>query len=206
MVKIGLRISRFRKSKGYTQEQFAKKIGVSKPSLLKFEKGEIENIPLGVAINIAKELDVDFGELFEIEGYGNIYKAKEAHIKVLEDSEEFLEKQVKELQERLKERKETIELLQSKIDIYKKFVFISAHTYITPYINKIDAEIELANTENERLKLIDRKKKFYEGVDSLFELYVDMGLLTKEEIEKFRKDEDGIYFSILKENKSDKLS
>lgn len=115
MRSIGDKISSIRKSEGFTQEQFAEKIGVSKPSLVKFERGEVDKIPIGVAVKMAKVLDENFGQLFEIEGCQFASAEQEALIKVLQDSENFLEKRVKELEKRIEEKDLIIELLRNEI-------------------------------------------------------------------------------------------
>lgn len=189
------KIRNLRKEKGLSQAEMAEMIGISQAAYGKIESGFTKSITIEVGKGISKALNIPFGELFEIDGTGT-------DIQKFETTINELQKKVTELEERLKERKEIIDLLQTKIDAYKKFVFISAQTYSIPYITKIDIEIESAKSEKEKANLIDRKKKFLEGVESLFQLYVDMGLLSKEELKKFRNEEEEIYFSILKDDKN----
>lgn len=195
MKPIGERIKELRKSKGISQVVMAEACGIKQSSYANIENGKTQTISIEVGKGIANALNVPFGELFDIDGTGT--ESQKFENKIIE-----LQGKVSELEERLKERKEIIDLLQTKIDAYKKFVFISAQTYSIPYITKIDSEIESAKLEKEKANLIDRKKKFLEGVESLFQLYVDMGLLSKEELKKFRNEEEEIYFSILKEDKN----
>ncbi len=108
-------IAKLRKESGFTQKEFAKKIGVSQPSLIKFEKGEDKIIPIGVAIKIAKELNVSFNELFGIEGSSE-YSLKQT-IRVNE-----MDESIKNLEERLTERKLTIDLLLKEKARLKKVI------------------------------------------------------------------------------------
>lgn len=50
--------------KGLTQEELRKRIGVSPNTLVKIEKGNYDNVRIGLAKKIAKELDCTVEELF----------------------------------------------------------------------------------------------------------------------------------------------
>lgn len=63
------RIAQQRKAKGYSQKKFAELIGVSHPSLIKFEKGEIDKIPIGAARIMSKLLETPMSVLFDIEDF-----------------------------------------------------------------------------------------------------------------------------------------
>ena len=66
--KFGKRLKELRKSKGFTQEQLAEKIGIEPPNISKLENGmhfpQPENIE-----KIAKVLDVDIQEMFTFEHF-----------------------------------------------------------------------------------------------------------------------------------------
>lgn len=64
---VSEKIIQGRKEKRYNQKDFAQLIGVSQPSLIKYERGETDLIPIGTAKKIAAELNISFNELFEIE-------------------------------------------------------------------------------------------------------------------------------------------
>lgn len=100
MNNIAEKLIRLRKNSGYTQKIFAEIIGVSQPSLVKFEKGETNIIQIGVAKKIANELDIPFNELFEIE-------SNNAATKLLELNYINLQKEY----EALKDNYDTIKVL-----------------------------------------------------------------------------------------------
>ena len=61
--KIGLNVSRFRKERGYTQENLALEAGLDRTYIPKVEKGKI-NITINSLEKIAKALKVNLIELF----------------------------------------------------------------------------------------------------------------------------------------------
>ncbi len=63
LLKIGTRIRELRKSKGFSQEEFAHEIGLDRTYMGSVERGE-RNIAAINLIRIAKALKVEVGELF----------------------------------------------------------------------------------------------------------------------------------------------
>jgi len=57
-------IKRYRKFKGLTQEELAKKVGLTKDTISKIELGKQENLGMKYLILIQEELDVTMSELF----------------------------------------------------------------------------------------------------------------------------------------------
>ena len=104
--KIGNKISVLRRAKGINQKEFAGEIGVSQPSLIKFEKGETDIIPLGVAKKLAQKLGVSFNELFEIE-------ANNAN---LDRYEELLRAQLEEFEQKVLYQEKMIERYEKQVD------------------------------------------------------------------------------------------
>ncbi|EDS77521.1 conserved domain protein [Clostridium botulinum C str. Eklund] len=49
---------------GIQQQELAKKLGIGRGTLLKIEKGNYDNVKIGLAKNIAKVLDMSVEELF----------------------------------------------------------------------------------------------------------------------------------------------
>lgn len=197
MEPVGEKIKQIRKSKGINQTVVADICGIKQSSYANIENGKTQTISIEVGKGIAKALGVSFVDLFEIET--NDPLAEENSIKM-----KSLEWELETLYDVLKERKEFIELLQKQIEAYKRFVFISTDIYVTPLIERINKKIESAKSEKERLKLIEQKKEVYERVDHILQFYIDMSLLTKEEVKKFREEEDGINLSILKKSNKSK--
>ena len=58
-MRIGDRIKLYRESKGWTQEELAKKIGVTPQAIYKYEKGIVTNIPLEKISVMSKALGID---------------------------------------------------------------------------------------------------------------------------------------------------
>jgi transcriptional regulator with XRE-family HTH domain len=91
------KISQLRKERGFNQKKFSELIGVSHPSLIKFEKGETDKIPIGVAKKMASLLKVSVGELFSFDDY--IEREKELK-KIFDDLENDGKKLVKYITEK----------------------------------------------------------------------------------------------------------
>ena len=71
MVKYGSRIKQARLKSKLTQLELSEKIKISQPALAKIESDTTENISLNIAKKIALALDIDFGELFDIDNIQN---------------------------------------------------------------------------------------------------------------------------------------
>ncbi|WP_338209360.1 helix-turn-helix domain-containing protein [Lactiplantibacillus paraxiangfangensis] len=63
---VGERMKHIREQKGLNADQLAKKIGVSRSTIYRYEKGDIEKVPVEVISNIADALDVDLTYLMGI--------------------------------------------------------------------------------------------------------------------------------------------
>ena len=59
-----MKIKLKRISRGWTQEDLSKKSGVSRNTIVKLEKGEIDGIRFGIIKKIAAALDTTVQELF----------------------------------------------------------------------------------------------------------------------------------------------
>lgn len=71
MANYGAKIKEARIKANKTQVELSEKVGISQPALAKIESNTTENISLNLALKIANELDVDFGELFNISNLKN---------------------------------------------------------------------------------------------------------------------------------------
>ena len=166
-------------------DQFALEIGVSKPSLIKYEKGEIEIIPLGVAIKIAKALDEYFLQLFEIESYQVSSADQEALIKVLQDSENFLDNKVKELEKRIEEKDLVIDLLKREREIYKQSVLHSFEYVYSSVIRELESKLSAAETEQEKNNLKRQIENETRSKEMMLKNFTDILFLSKQDIEHF---------------------
>lgn len=62
-----VRLRRTRKLKGMSQQELADKVGVSKATICRYERGKTENIKKGVLVKIAAELGVNYAYLLDID-------------------------------------------------------------------------------------------------------------------------------------------
>lgn len=62
-----VRLRRTRRLKGMSQQELADKIGVSKATICRYERGKVENIKKGVLVKIAAELGVSYAYLLDID-------------------------------------------------------------------------------------------------------------------------------------------
>lgn len=102
---FGKRIKEIRKSKGYTQEQLAEKIGIEPPNVSKLEKGLHFPLPENIE-KISNALNVDVKDLFDFKHFGSrqslVIELKK-YIDTASDKDiEFLYKIVQNLQQYLK--------------------------------------------------------------------------------------------------------
>ena len=67
MEKVNDKIRRLRKQKGLSQREVAQVAGIRQSSIASIEKGDTVNMSLESAVGIAKALEVNFNELFDIE-------------------------------------------------------------------------------------------------------------------------------------------
>jgi transcriptional regulator with XRE-family HTH domain len=67
--KLGAAIKRHRKAKGLTQPALAEAIGVPPSTIYRLERGEFKLPKPEKLQRIARALDVEFEELFEVAGY-----------------------------------------------------------------------------------------------------------------------------------------
>ena len=66
-IALGLNIALYRKKQRLTQEMLAEKVGISRTHLSNIEGINVDkSLSLDVLFNIADELDVEVGKLFEI--------------------------------------------------------------------------------------------------------------------------------------------
>jgi transcriptional regulator with XRE-family HTH domain len=194
MQSIGGKISSLRKSEGLTQEQFATEIGVSKPSLVKFEKGNIDIIPLGVAIKMAKVLNENFGQLFEIEGCQFASAEQEALIKVLQDSETFLENRVVSLEKRILEKDLVIESLKTTRNfLISEFIKHIETRLVRDGYWVIKQGYKYAKTDEEKSMVKDWIDKYDKERKGRYDNFVVQGLLTQTEIDQHLNEINSIY-------------
>lgn len=196
MNSISEKIIQGRKEKGFNQKHFAQAIGVSQPSLIKFERGETGLIPLGVAQKISEELDIPFVDLFEIKNKNYDHLIEE--LKLYKEGIERLEKDL--------EKKEAyIENLMYQIKTVRMhlvdFIVDTVEDWLESYLNYKDS------TESNFLKISEKVKndtKLSERIRHLqkdIKAYLRNGFFTLEDYEwnlKIRKEAGLPMIDILK--------
>ncbi len=104
MERINEKIKRLRKQKGLSQNEVATVAGVRQSSIASIEKGETVSMSLDVAKGIAKALNVNFNELYDIDGDSQ-------KIDSLNKEIEALKKRIAELEEQVCDKRQIIEYL-----------------------------------------------------------------------------------------------
>jgi len=61
---LAFNLKRLRQFKGLTQEELAKKVGLTKDTISKIELGKQENVGFKYLISVCRELDIAIEELF----------------------------------------------------------------------------------------------------------------------------------------------
>ncbi len=168
---IGIKIAELRRSKGINQKDLASEIGVSQPSLIKFEKGEVDIIPIGVAVKLVKTLGVSFNELFEIEDPG--IERGEANTEL-----EKLREEVRDLKKQIQRMDLTIETLNGKKSELEHEVAEQAMN--AKIIDLLQSELYLSATDNEiNEEVITLKNRQIYLLKSDFEYFVEQGVYEK---------------------------
>ncbi|QIA06425.1 helix-turn-helix domain-containing protein [Draconibacterium halophilum] len=169
MNSISDKIVQGRKAKRINQKDFAQLIGVSQPSLIKFERGETDLIPLGVARKISSELDIPFNELFEIE-------SKHLQLKNFTEQIDDLETKLQKLN---KESKKNEELATLRKEKYKDLYLEKIEREFTEYMELLFEIYESIETFDSR----EQKIKFEKQLQSEKEYLSDtISTLFREEI------------------------
>ena len=63
---VGDRMKSIRKQQGISADQLAESIGVSRSTIFRYEKGDIEKMPIEVVANVASSLHVSLIDLMGI--------------------------------------------------------------------------------------------------------------------------------------------
>lgn len=194
MQSIGGKLLSLRKSKGFTLDQFALEIGVSKPSLIKYEKGEIQIIPLGVAIKMAKVLGENFGQLFEIENSVTVTSEAAGEL-------EKLRARLKELEKRIEEK----DLVINSLNLNRKFFVKTLIRYMEDdsrvnfyWIAK--QGYQYAKTEEHKNIVDEIIRREEDRRKGMYDYFINEGLMTKDEIEQVHQSINDSYKKLNWEN------
>lgn len=192
MENIGNKITETRRSKGINQKELASLIGVSQPSLIKFEKGETDIIPLGVAKKLAKNLGVSFNELFEIEDSISV------SIGGKNEELEKLKKEIEVLKKTIEDKEKIIEFQEKDKKLFKEAVIRSITSYWETIVTDIDKLIRTTESETEK-ELLERRKDHAER-NKEFQLqnFIHIGFLSQKDLFDYYKALQEHYEAVVK--------
>ena len=190
------KIKNLRNQKGISQTKLADAIGISQTGYAKIERGDTENIPLSVAVGIAKALNVGFNELFDIDGDSQKIDGLNGQI-------EELKAKIEELKERIGEKDLLIKSFINKIKNMSDYLIHEIHwKYFCYEWGKLENKYQLIdhNDENEL-------KKFEKEVDHVKEVErdeysrcVSNGTLEQHDIDEYFEFKTRQYERMLKED------
>lgn len=150
--KIRHKLRNIRISENISQKEVAESAGISIAAYSNIESGESQNLTIKAGIGIAKALNYDFNQLFEIKEYDYTPDQMNSLIKALEESEKELEKQVKNLEKELGYLSEANKRLknENRFLYVEKLSFEFRYHLFTLYRNKVlmtGAEIDSKKRE-----------------------------------------------------------
>jgi len=164
------KIKSLRKQKDLSQAQMAAVIGISQAAYAKFESGVTENIALFIATGIAKALNEDFNELFEIES---------DHKTIAE-----LKYELAELRSRVAEKDLLIKSISNQ-HRYIKHVLIS-EVYLFHYnkLEKLKARLTRSTDQMERKEIEAKMEMITLQEKRKYKIYVNSGTLEQSDIDE----------------------
>jgi len=164
------KIKSLRKQKNLSQAQMAAVIGISQAAYAKFESGVTENIALFIATGIAKALNEDFNELFEIES---------DHKTIAE-----LKYELAELRSRVAEKDLLIKSISNQ-HRYIKHVLIS-EVYLFHYnkLEKLKARLTRSTDQMERKEIEAKMEMITLQEKRKYKIYVNSGTLEQSDIDE----------------------
>jgi len=164
------KIKSLRKQKNLSQAQMAAVIGISQAAYAKFESGVTENIALFIATGIAKALNEDFNELFEIES---------DHKTIAE-----LKYELAELRSRVSEKDLLIKSISNQ-HRYIKHVLIS-EVYLFHYnkLEKLKARLTRSTDQMERKEIEAKMEMITLQEKRKYKIYVNSGTLEQSDIDE----------------------
>jgi transcriptional regulator with XRE-family HTH domain len=167
-----------RKQKNLSQAQMAAVIGISQAAYAKIESGVTENISLFIATGIAKALNEDFNELFEIESDNKTIAG--------------LKSEVEELRSRISEKDLLIKTISNQNKYIKNVLISEVYLFYYHKLQNIKEKLKSTSDEAERKELTREMDLVPEQEKRKFRVHITSGILEQ-------KDIDDVYNQI-KEN------
>ena len=180
--KILGKIKNLRNQNKLSQKDMADTIGISQTGYANIERGFTENIPLYVAVGIAKTLKVGFNELFEIDGSGQINDNLNSQVKELNE-------RIDDLKKRIEEKEKVIILTEKDISSFKMAIFdaisISSFMALSDLQKKID----------DKTHCIIASEIIAKQTPTFMNFLVEWKYVSEDDIKKFqKKNRENTYF------------
>lgn len=173
------KIKNLRNQKGFSQSKLAKDIGISQTGYAKMERGETDNIPLSVAVGIAKTLNIGFNELFDIDGDS---QKIDSLVIIIEDQKKKIE-----------ELKDQITLLKNEKEHIKAHLVMQMVSSYSYDIGALDYQNDLANREVRNKILADRLKHIEKIFNINKDYYIKTGFLSESDFQNHYNEMRGMY-------------
>ncbi len=180
--KILEKIKNLRNQNKLSQKDMADTIGISQTGYAKIERGDTENIPLYVAVGIAKTLKVGFNELFEIANNATDVDKLQAEI----NNQAAI---IKDKNERIKEKDTLIKSISGQNRQLKHLVIFQIDLRITRDYTRLQEELKSC-TDTEEKRLIQLRIDHLSRIEnSEFAQLEDSGIIDEEDIKEHFESE-----------------
>jgi transcriptional regulator with XRE-family HTH domain len=160
-----------RKQKNMSQAQMAAVIGISQAAYAKIESGVTENISLFSATGIAKALNEDFNELFEIESDNKTIAG--------------LKSKVEELTYSISEKDFLIKTISNQNKYMKNVLIAEVYLFYFNKLEKIKEKLKSTSDEAETKELTREMGLVKEQEKRKFRMHIASGLLEPEDVDVY---------------------
>ena len=173
------RIKNLRNQKGFSQSKIAQVIGISQTGYAKMERGDTDNLPLSVAVGIAKALNVGFNELFDIDG----------------DSQKInlLGETIEDQKQKIEELKDQITLLKNEKEHIKAHLVMQMVSSYSWEIEAIDYESGASKSEERKDALSQIMTNIQKTFNNNKDYYIKTGFLSESDFQNHYNEMRGMY-------------
>ena len=185
------KIKILRIQKGISQTKMAGELGISQPGYANIEIGNTGNIPLNVAVGIAKVLDVSFVELFDIPLSLKDTEVEDTEIAELRKQINELNKKNEELRGRLTDKELLIKYFsKSNQNIRDYLVKKIADEYRDKdhELSKMQLPFDAENTPENLAKqnnVLEQMDLLTEKIKKEYREFIAYGILEQSDIDKY---------------------
>jgi transcriptional regulator with XRE-family HTH domain len=162
------KLKRLRQLRNYSQDELAKKIGISRSAYNLIETGKTKNIYIDVGRKLSEALNVSFGELFETDVYT-----------IGEETFDSLSDEIIALSKTIEDKELMIKMLESKMLNYKNILieelFFGHHLKDTYLLKDLDHKKHILEIEK-------RRKDNENSTKNLINQLLKNGLIEKSDL------------------------